>query len=320
MQSLARSYTAEEWAQWNSTQQGQNMYRWWADWIPTPEGQSWCANKRREARCVVNGMIQQWGLDTLCKGEGVIDIGGDPGFVAAELLHSGIHVTVIDPAFGFAGKSDAWTTSYLQDPVHWNRVQSGAAPLRVVREPFDQSFVGNPAHRRLLEGASAMVSLYPDEGTDFILQYTAARAIRTALIPCNECLQYFPPHEPTYEGFVKQLLVNDHHYLMRFGQNAPMRRERIWGTPYCQVILCRSPPSTPQSWPWSPGTAAGGASALEAEAEAEAAAERRRRPAPQALPQAPPPAWAPAVAEPAPGVWAPRAPTWQPGEGQRRPL
>uniref|UniRef100_A0A7S4SBU6 Uncharacterized protein n=2 Tax=Alexandrium monilatum TaxID=311494 RepID=A0A7S4SBU6_9DINO len=262
-QALRRSYTADEWANWNSTPEGQNLYRWWADWIPTPEGQTWCANKRREARCVVNGMIQTWGLQALCEGEGVIDIGGDPGFVAAELLHSGIHVTVIDPAFGFAGKSDAWTTGYLQDPGHSQRVRSGAMPLRIVRAPFDQTFVSDPANQRLLEGASALVSLYPDEGTGFILEYSAARAMRTALIPCNECLQYFPPHEPTYEGFVKQLLLNDHHYLQQYGQNSPLRREQIWGTPYCQVLLSRTPALLQHSLLRSPCSALTDAEALE---------------------------------------------------------
>lgn len=199
------------------------------------------ANKRQEARCVVNGMIAQWGLPALCEGEGVIDIGGDPGFVAAELLHNGIHATVIDPAFGYAGKSDPWTLRYLEDPGHRSRVREGATPLRILRRAFDEAFVRDPANRRLLEGASALVSLYPDEGTDFVLQFTAARALRTALIPCNECRQYFPPREPTYEGFVKQLLQNDRQYCWRYGGAAPLRREQVWGTPYCQVLLARSP-------------------------------------------------------------------------------
>lgn len=236
-----RSYSVQEWEEWNRTPEGQTAYRWWADWIPMPEGQTWCHNKRLEARCVVNGMIGQWGLDTLCAGEGVIDIGGDPGFLAAELLRSGIHVTVVDPAFGFAGKSDPWTSSYLQDQAHWHHVRPGSVPLRILREPFDPTFAGDPAHVKLLRGASALVSLYPDEGTEFLLEFSAAHAMRTALIPCNECVQFFPPHEPTYEGFVRQLLLNDRYHLQRFGQSAALRTERLWGSPFCQVLLQRSP-------------------------------------------------------------------------------
>jgi len=240
-QAPRQAYSAQEWEEWNRTPEGQNQYRWWADWIPTPEGQLWCANKRKEAHCVVSGMIQQWGLHNLQAGEGVIDVGGDPGFVAAELLHHGIHVTVVDPAFGYAGKSDAWTTAFLQDQSHWQRVRAGAMPFRICREPFDQVFVDDPKNAELLRGVSAMVSLYPDEATEFLLQYSAAHAVRTALIPCNECKQFFPPHEPTYEGFVKHLLVKDQQHLRRFGQRAPLCREQLWGTPYCQVLLQRSP-------------------------------------------------------------------------------
>lgn len=236
-----RSYTGEEWAEWVQTPEGQNLYRWWADWIPTPEGQSWCANKRLEARCVVRGMIQQWGLQTLRAGEGVFDIGGDPGFVAAELLSAGIHATVVDPAYGLAGKSDPWTSAYLQDNRHWHHVRPGVEPFRIIRQPFDEAFVSDPENAKLLQGASAMVALYPDEGTDFVLRFSASKSKRTALIPCNECWQYFPSHEPTYEGFVKQLLLKDRQHCRHYGQRALLRREQIWGTPYCQCLLQRSP-------------------------------------------------------------------------------
>jgi len=239
--SQPRSFTAEEWEQWNQTPEGSAQYHWWADWIPTHEGQVWCYDKRIEARCVVDGMIRQWGLDTLCSGEGVIDIGGDPGFLAVELLRSGIPATVVDPAFGYAGKQDHWTACFLQDPSNF-RVRAGAVPLRILREPFDDMFIGDPEKQQLLQGAAALVSLYPDEGTNFIQKFSAAKAMRMAMIPCNECAQYFPPHEPTYEGFVRQLLLNDRYYLQHFGQHAPLVREMLCGTPFCRVLLQRTPP------------------------------------------------------------------------------
>merc|ERR1719410_531361 len=68
--SQPRSFTAEEWEQWNQTPEGSAQYHWWADWIPTHEGQVWCYNKRIEARCVVDGMIRKWGLDALQWGRG----------------------------------------------------------------------------------------------------------------------------------------------------------------------------------------------------------------------------------------------------------
>lgn len=185
-------------------------------------------------------MIQQWGLGTLQSGEGVIDVGGDPGFVAAELIRSGIPVTVVDPAFGVSGKSDPPTTQFLS--------LCDQRLLRVIRMPFNQAFVDNPAHAQLLRGASALVSLYPDEATDFCLYYTASVPMRTALIPCNECKQYFPPHNPTYEGFVQQVLSADFNYTQYFGNSSLLKRERICNTPYCQVILQRTPVQPMQFW------------------------------------------------------------------------
>lgn len=231
------SYNAQDWANFCMTPQGQNTFKWWSDWIPTPQGVQWCANKRWEARRIVDGMIQQWGLGTLQSGEGVIDVGGDPGFVAAELIRSGIPVTVVDPAFGVSGKADPTTQEYLR---HFDQ-----RFLRVIRMPFDQAFVDNPAHAQLLRGASALVSLYPDEATDFCLYFTAFSSMRTALIPCNECKQYFPPHNPTYEGFVQQCLCVDFQYSQYFGNANLLKRERICNTPYCQVLLQRTPM---QSW------------------------------------------------------------------------
>jgi len=183
-------------------------------------------------------MIQQWGLATLQSGEGVMDVAGDPGFMAVELLRSGIPVTVVDPAFGFSGKQDPLTSQFL--------CQFDQRYLRVIREPFNQAFVDN--HGNLVRGISALVALYPDEATDFCLYFTAFRSMRTAIIPCNECKQYFPPHNPTYEGFVQQCLMVDYNYSRYFGNTALMKREQICNTPYCQVILQRTPmPQMPAS-------------------------------------------------------------------------
>merc|ERR1711957_515950 len=178
----------------NQTQEGQSSYAWWATWIPTPAGQQWAANKRFEAKRVLEGMINQWGLVTLQGGEGVIDIGGDPGFLAVECVKSGIPITVVDPAFGVSGKADAETAEFLQ--------QCDPRLFRCIRQPFTQAFADDPVHAKFLRGVVALVALYPDEATAFCLQYTASQNLRTAIIPCNECKQYYPPNNPTYEGFV----------------------------------------------------------------------------------------------------------------------
>jgi len=179
----------------------------------------------------VEGMICKWGLRTLQAGC-VMDVGGDPGFVSAELLHAGINVTVLDPAFGCSGKADPATTHHLSH---------SPANLTLIRKPFNQDFVDDPENASLMRNVSAFVSLYPDEATDFLIAFTAAHAMRIALIPCNECAQYFPPQEPTYEGFVRQLLMKDRYYASCYGQKAHLQRERICGAPFCQTLLQRTP-------------------------------------------------------------------------------
>lgn len=242
-------YSGKDWEEYvQTTVEGQTFHRYWADWVPTAEGQQWCSNKRYEARLVVNGMINQWGLDALRAGEGVIDVCGDPGFFAAECLASGIQVTVIDPAFGSSGKSDRQTVDYINDQAHWQRVRHGAVPYRLIREPFTPTLVDDPQYSQLFRGASAIVSFYPDEATDFVLSYTAANALRTVIIPCNECRQYFPKHDPTYEGFVRQLLQNDQYNLQSAKQYAPLQRAQLWGSPFCQVLLTRTPIDRPLPW------------------------------------------------------------------------
>jgi len=234
----ANGYSASDWDWFNSTMAGAKLYRWWADWMPTSEGRRWCHDKLWEARRVVDGMIHCWGLEALQSGEGVIDIGGDPGFLAAELLRSNIPVVVVDPAFGVSGKQNSMTTRILRT------FDSGK--LRLIRQRFDQAFVDDPKNGEILCRASAVVSLYPDEATNQILYYTAAFALRTALMPCNECQQFFPPGNPTFEGFVEELLSLDMGYSQKFG-TAPMKREGLCDMPYCKVILHRSPTGPPRA-------------------------------------------------------------------------
>mmetsp|Transcript_24407 Transcript_24407/g.56243 ORF Transcript_24407/g.56243 Transcript_24407/m.56243 type:complete len:342 (-) Transcript_24407:35-1060(-) len=235
-------YTAEEWEAWLSTPEGLQSQRWWAEWIPTPQGEQWSANKRFEARLLVESMIQAWGIDALRAGQGVVEVGGDPGFVASELLNRGIPATLIDPAFGFSGKGGRYTQD-LYFPWHQHAPFQSCArkPLTILREPFDDVFLQNAEHAETLQGASAIVSLYPDEVTNMVLNVSAENNLRTVVIPCNECAQFFPPHNPTYEGFVQQLLHNDYaHANVLSGKTAPLQRSALMGSPFCQVMLYRS--------------------------------------------------------------------------------
>jgi len=175
-------------------------------WMRTREGTQWCESKEQEARRFVDHLISLWGLETLQSGSGVIDIGGDPGFAACEFMKSGIPVTVIDPAWSFDGTECIPIAMYLYDPRFRQCTPTGICPFTVIHKAFNQSFVDDPENADLLSNASALVSMYPDEATDFILNFSATHAKRTALIPCPDCDQFWPEDDPEYEGLVQRLL------------------------------------------------------------------------------------------------------------------
>lgn len=58
-------------------------------------------------------MVKTFGLELLRSGSGVIDVGGEPGFVAVALLEQGIPATVVDPSWGMTGKTNRLTNMEL---------------------------------------------------------------------------------------------------------------------------------------------------------------------------------------------------------------
>merc|ERR1712151_446602 len=136
---------------------------------------------------------------------------------------------------------DSATMRFLYDTSHMQE-KDAIVPFRVIQKPFNEDLVKDSEHSYLWQGMTAIVSLYSDEATDYVLRFSADRSLRTAIIPCNECVRFFPPHEPTYEGFVKQLLFTDRHAVQSSNNGVPaLQREQIWGTPFCQVLLQRTP-------------------------------------------------------------------------------
>jgi len=221
----------------------------WQRWVTRPEGQGWCEKKQAEARRVVDWMINHWGMEMLCAQEGVVEVGGEPGFLARELLLSGIPVTVIDPSFGISGKGNHYTDPVLNDPKYLQPMPSrGGRPMfRSIRRWFDQEFVNDASHRKLLDNASCAIALYPDEGTEFFMYFSAtqAKTLPSALLPCDDCRQFWPEHDPTYEGFIRHILSTDEKRLTdTYPQQDrhQLRKERFGGMPYSQVLLFRSQP------------------------------------------------------------------------------
>ncbi|CAE8636499.1 unnamed protein product [Polarella glacialis] len=110
-------------------------------------------------------MVQSWGIEMLRSGSGVMDVAGEPGFMACALLQRGIPVTVVDPSWAKTGKTNAYTQ--VQKVLE----QSGSAKLQVFSEMFDEAFVA--AHQDLVDDASAIVSLYGDQATSPCVHFAA---------------------------------------------------------------------------------------------------------------------------------------------------
>ncbi|CAJ1453770.1 unnamed protein product [Effrenium voratum] len=185
----------------------------WADWVQTPCGAQWCNNKRAEAEVIADWMVQGWGLAALRSGSGVLDVGGEPGFLAAALLSRGIPVTVVDLSWGKTGKNNH--TTQIEDMEEAGLPEH--ARFRAVPAAFDESFVAE--HRELVEACSALVSLYGDEATT----------------PCLHYVRFFPPHHRHYEAYVQALLADANARGGRF------QRGFLQRSPFSKVVLAQLP-------------------------------------------------------------------------------
>lgn len=178
---------------------------------------------------IVDWMVSHWGIETLNSGSGVIDVGGDPGFVAAALLARGVNVTVVDPTWRQTGKANPYSE------VEWAEKSPDGPKFGFVRAMFDQEFMEK--HKELAKGASVIVSLYGDEATLPCLEYAADNDKACAVVPCNECWRFFPPQNRTYEGYIQALLGQ----IRQKGG----RLERVClgpRTPFSRCLLVQAPP------------------------------------------------------------------------------
>eukprot|EP00928_Gymnodinium_smaydae_P078854 TRINITY_DN62917_c0_g1_i1.p1 TRINITY_DN62917_c0_g1~~TRINITY_DN62917_c0_g1_i1.p1 ORF type:complete len:419 (-),score=55.64 TRINITY_DN62917_c0_g1_i1:346-1572(-) len=196
----------------------------WVNWVQTPCGQRWSYNKRYEADTIVEWMIRNWGIDWLRSGSGVIDVGGDPGFLAAACLQRGIPVTVVDPTWRLSGKESVYSQVENYDCSY----------LQAYQQMFDNGFCSR--NEQLVRNASVIVSLYGDEATAPSMQAAAAFQRPCLVVPCNECIRFFPPppHQ-TYDGYVWSCVAQGNQLggFFEFAQ--------LHGSPFSRALVVQSP-------------------------------------------------------------------------------
>jgi len=175
-------------------------------------------------------MVRTWGFEVLRSGSGVIDVGGEPGFVAAALLKRGIPTSIVDPSWKLTGKTNRLTA------VEQMAQMPGCPPFKAYKENFDDRFVEQ--HKDLVDGASAIVSLYGDEATEPSLKLAATLGKPCAVIPCNECMRFFPTKNQTYDGYVQACLDDSRQW------NGFFELVNLVGAPFSRSMIVQSPRPT----------------------------------------------------------------------------
>jgi hypothetical protein len=120
--------------------------------------------------------VEKFGGDVLCKNAGVVDIAAGRGNLSAELcdrLGSSFHVTLVEP---------------LQRKETPSVLQTSAAT--VMSELFDASFTER--HTGLMQNASLLVGLHPDQATEAIVDQAISFGIPFAVVPCCVFPRLFP--------------------------------------------------------------------------------------------------------------------------------
>lgn len=223
-----------QWSPWPSFKEDEPRFDgWtssqWTEWVQTPCGNTWCSKKRVEAETIADWMVQSWGISALRAGSGVLDIGGEPGFLAAALLSRGVPVTVVDTFWRRSGKQNR----HAELPSTEEKGFPDGARFEAIAAPFDEKFVAE--HQALVDNASALVSLYGDEATTPCLQYASSSRVPCLVVPCNECVRFFPPHQRNYEGYAQALLADANAKGGRF------QRAVLQCTPFSRVLLVQLP-------------------------------------------------------------------------------
>mmetsp|Transcript_74083 Transcript_74083/g.173868 ORF Transcript_74083/g.173868 Transcript_74083/m.173868 type:complete len:329 (-) Transcript_74083:83-1069(-) len=214
----------------------------WRDWVAGPDGSRWCENKRYEADRIVDWMVCNWGLQNMCRGSGVLDVGGEPGFLASALLARGVGVTVVDPTWRITGKAHA------SNDCTWLRKRHPHLRFAAFSREFDERFIAD--YPRLVKDASVVVSLYGDEATGPALRFAAEVGKPCVIVPCNECVQFYPDYNKTYEGFCEALLHDAYWYGGHF------ELVLLTGMPFSRTLLVQNPMGFPHHEYTEPGVEA----------------------------------------------------------------
>ena len=173
--------------------------------------------KSYRAKVFASWLIKTYGLanDLLgmgpcgCPSPSMLDVAGGKGQLAIELAIQGhIASTIIDPLIRKHGRK--------LDPKEAKRIQKASAPHpNLLNTCFNQeSFLQQ--HGDLVDSATLLVGLHPDECTEDIVDVALKHNKNVAVVPCCTFAELFPSRHlangtpvRTYEQFLSYLLEKD---------------------------------------------------------------------------------------------------------------
>lgn len=138
------------------------------------------ASKKLRARLFAEYLVQEFGVEVLSAGAGVLDVAGGKGLISFTLASQfGVKSTVVEPG------SRRGSDSGLPKPERRRlRAQGREHLVDFVEAALDDKFVATSQGAALLAGCSMLIGMHPDEATESIVKFALAHEKPFAVVPC----------------------------------------------------------------------------------------------------------------------------------------
>eukprot|EP00658_Telonema_sp_P-2_P006269 TRINITY_DN12399_c0_g1_i3.p1 TRINITY_DN12399_c0_g1~~TRINITY_DN12399_c0_g1_i3.p1 ORF type:complete len:436 (-),score=66.14 TRINITY_DN12399_c0_g1_i3:301-1608(-) len=181
----------------------------------------------KRAEVFARWLVRQYGIESLNRGAGVLDVAGGKGMLSYELGVLGIKSTVIDP-----------------NPRELPKSRNRVVALDKVSECFDAEFVRT--NLEFIRSVSVVVALHPDEATEPVVDLSLATEIPFAVVPCCVFANQHPERVGP-DGRAVRSIVEFLDFLQHKGEHIRVAKLDFSGRNTCLFTLpqrARSPGHT----------------------------------------------------------------------------
>jgi len=144
-------------------------------------------SKRERSRLFAEWLIDMFGVSELQKGTGVLDVAGGKGYVSLQLLQQTkskkLKLTVIDPLKRktLISRKNLKVLKKLE-----------VDPPKFLHHKFDPDFANQSDFSALVNGASVIFGMHPDQATGYIVETALEKRKAFAVVPCCVFANDFP--------------------------------------------------------------------------------------------------------------------------------